>query len=217
VTPERLLQEAFGSSSPDERGLQKLRARIDAAAKALTDAQTGVSQCEAHESRLFEQQSAVNARLAALRREADAARRTDARAVLDAISDPKRKKEVTSVLADAAEKQRANGDQISILRDALDHLVTGLIPAAVIQKTEAQIGVARASLAWVTASAHADLLHSQMLLGPALRHDPSLSVNVVPGSHAHAFSQKINELNLEIAALQERLQRERSTFERKAS
>lgn len=114
------------------------------------------------------------------------------------------------IVADAAVKRRATYDQIEVLKDALQTVVLELLPVAQVEKTQAEIEIARASLNWVTASAHHDLLKLQIELAPALYHDPTLTVGVSQGSRAFVFAAKIGELELQLNTLRERLQRERA-------
>lgn len=213
MTPEQLLRDALASASPDEAGIETLCARIADGEKALAAARAELAQRGAEESALVARQGALNERLAALGRDLLENKRAAGRTILGAIDD---RKKFAAVAAETAAKHKSLADQVDLLRDALQFVVLELIPAAQVTKTVAEIAIGRASLSWVTASAHFDLLKLEIELAPALHHDSSLTVGVGPGSHAHVFSAKINELELRLNELGDRLQRERAIAEQKA-
>jgi hypothetical protein len=196
--PQQLYREALAAAPATHEGLATLDARKADAERALETERGKFAECEQFETVLVERQGAINSRINTADKSLSDQCGANTRAVVAALGS---KRELPKVLADCAAASRSLTDQMAVLRDALEHVVIVQVPAAQLRTLQARIGVTRATRDWVVAAAHRDLLFEQVLLGPALHFDPSLTINCGEGSRAHVYAAKVAELTSTIDAL----------------
>ncbi len=202
-------QQHFEPITSDE---SQLIAERDATEKALQAARTSQQEAETHRDQLIAKQAEINRAITDVQREQVTASKTASKAVIAVIGD---RRKFHAAIADAAKERVARDQAATVLLGALTYLTDEEIPQAEVRVTEAAIGVVKASLDWVTAAGRLDAFKTQTLLGHALAHDPGLSVNVSENSHAAVFAQKINALELDLAALNDKLRKQQDIARRK--
>lgn len=200
---EQLFREALAAAPATHEGIATLDERKAGAEKTLEVERGKLAECEQFETVLVERQATVNSRLNTLDKAVSDQRGANTRAVVAALGS---KRDLPKVLADCAAASRSLSDQMGVLRDALEHVVIVQVPAAQLRTLQARLGVTRATRDWVVSAAYRDLLFEQMLLGPALHFDASLTINCGEGSRAHVYAAKIAELTSTIDALRREYQ-----------
>jgi len=67
---------------------------------------------------------------------------------------------------------------------------------------QGQIGLNKASYAWLTAASHVDLSELITAMSVTAKHDPNVSLNVGPGSKAMGYAMQLTEFEIRWAELE---------------
>ncbi|MGA2115993.1 MAG: hypothetical protein ABSH56_14725 [Bryobacteraceae bacterium] len=194
MTVEEFVQstvEGTGALSPE--ALAAHESRVADAEKALREAR---KQSEAAEHRvvaLTRRQSAINKRLAEVK--AQAHDRAGLRAVIADLKAVKKE----------CERRAALEQEERLLSEALQFLVAGDLADAELAIRESRLEIRAAERAWVSAKGRSETAKLWADLAPAMRRDPSLTVQLERGGVVVEYVKKLNDLGGEVEALEEAL------------
>jgi hypothetical protein len=203
MTPERILQES--ADAGESADLRKRRAAAEgkvAGARKMeadaTDAETNVSTQQARIRTCLTDLSTLkrSARL-------QAAQKTIA--VLDSV---KKDADLGAALAQVNRESEALAERGRALENAIA-VLTAEAANRRCKTIQAEITVNQASIAWVTAAAHADLHDLIAAMAPAMECDPSLTINVDGSSKAFAYSSALNDLQQQATELENKFREAR--------
>lgn len=183
-----------GSLSPEGIAFRERQA-ADAEA-ALKEAKKSASAAEAKVAAIGRRHEAVNARLS----EVNAALK-DKSGVRAVAADLK------AVKAEVARRTPLVAEQ-AVLTEALQLLVSGDLVDAELAAKEARLEIKRAQRDWCVCKAAEETAKLWSAMGPALKRDPNLAVQMDNGGIVVQYAKKIAELETEIDELSAALARE---------
>ncbi len=185
--------EGAGALTPEALDLHEKR--VAEAERALREARKRSEAAEQRVVALTRRQQAINKRLT----EVNAMAR-DASGLRAVIADLKAVKR-------ECERRSSLEQEARLLSDALQFLVAGDMADAELAIRESRLEIRAAERAWVVAKGRAETARLWADLAPAMRRDPSLTVQLERGGVVVEYVNKLNELSGEVEALEEALAR----------
>jgi hypothetical protein len=191
MTVEDFIQstvEGPGALSPEALALHDKQ--VAEAERALRDAR---QQSEAAEQRvvlLTKRQTAINKRLAEVK--GQVRDRSGLRAVIADLRSVKKE----------CERRASLEQEERLLSDALQFLVAGDLADAELGVFGTRLAIRRAEREWVSAKGRSETAQLWADLAPAMRRDPSLTVQLERGGIVVEYVKKLNQIEGEIGALE---------------